>query len=213
MTVDKAAVVRLSLNKALEAISNAEEELGKLDSVAGDGDHGLGMVRGFKAAVAAAEGQGTPAQILMRAGAAFGDAAGGASGALVGTCISTIGKSLENPTISPVDVAIALEAGLGMITKLGKAKVGDKTMIDTLDPFVLAFNEAARGGASITAAWNTALTAAEAGMQSTADMISKRGRSSRLGERSRGTLDPGSVSTYYVLKAVADVLNQAYPVE
>jgi dihydroxyacetone kinase phosphoprotein-dependent L subunit len=213
MTTDNAATARLCLTKALDAISAAEQELGKLDAAAGDGDHGMGMVRGFKAAVAAAEGDGTPGQVLGRAGAAFGDAAGGASGALVGAFISTIGGALQDQSIAAVDIARALEAGLNMLTKLGKAKVGDKTMIDTLDPFVKAYADAANNRASITAAWSQALPAAEAGMKTTADMVSKRGRSSRLGERSRGTLDPGSVSMYYALKAVGDALNEACPAE
>src|SRR5438067_6290498 len=97
---DNAAIVRQSIEKALAIIAANEAELGRLDAAAGDGDHGAGMVRGFKAAVAAAETDGGSAgQLLVRAGAAFSDAAGGASGALVGTLIMTIGQSLSGDSV------------------------------------------------------------------------------------------------------------------
>ena len=200
-------VVNLSLAKALAAIEAIEDELGRLDAVAGDGDHGLGMVRGLRAAVAA-KGDDTPKGVLAAAGAAFADSAGGSSGALVGTLISTIAQSLPDDNIGAAELHSALQMGLMMITKLGKAKVGDKTMIDTLDPFVNALGEAAAAGKSAPEAWAEALPPAEAGMQSTEDMIAKRGRSSKLGERSRGTLDPGAVSMYHMLRAVGEALDE-----
>ena len=205
---DNAAVARLCLEKALAAIEAAVDELGKLDSFAGDGDHGLGMVRGFKAAVAAG-GTGTAGDVLTTAGSAFADAAGGASGALVGTWMMTVGGQLKTESIDAAQLHQALDAGLVAMMRLGKAKVGDKTMIDALDPFVRAYGEAMRGGAPLVAAWKAALPAAEQGMQSTAEMISKRGRSSRLGERSRGHVDPGAVSMTHVLRAIAEALDES----
>jgi len=125
--------------------------------------------------------------------------------------IMTIGNTLKTESMDAAQLHRALEAALGAITRLGKAKVGDKTMIDALDPFVRAFGEATSSGASIVEAWKTALPAAEQGMQSTANMISKKGRSSRLGERSRGHLDPGAVSITYVLRAVGAALEEGCP--
>ena len=171
--MDNVDVVKLSLAKVLAAIEAIEDELGRLDAVAGDGDHGSGMVRGWRAAVAVEDGD-TPGGILAAAGAAFADAAGGSSGALVGTLISTIAQSLPDGDIGAGELHSALQAGLMMIGKLGKAKVGDKTMIDTLDPFVNALGAAAAAGQSAPEAWSEALTAAETGMQSTADMIAKQ---------------------------------------
>jgi dihydroxyacetone kinase-like protein len=74
-------------------------------------------------------------------------------------------------------------------------------MIDTLAPFCAALNDAAASGAEISQVWAAALPAAEAGMLSTTDMISRRGRASRLGERSRGVQDAGATSIYHVLRA------------
>ncbi len=199
----------LALEKSLAVIEEKEEELGRLDALAGDGDHGAGMVRGFGAAVEA-EG-GSASGVLVQAGMAFADAAGGASGALFGTLISTVGQSLPqaDEEIDAAAVHRALDAGLQRIRKLGKANPGDKTMIDTLAPFIEAFGEAAGAGASLAEAWRGALSAAEEGWQSTQDMISKKGRSARLGERSRGHLDPGATSAFYVLRAVAEALEAA----
>ncbi len=209
---DNAAIARQCLEKTLATITANETELGRLDAAAGDGDHGAGMVRGFKAAVAAAQADAVGAgPILVRAGTAFADAAGGASGALVGTLIMTIGQSLPVDSVDAAALHKALEAGINALAKLGKAKPGDKTMLDTLDPFLRAYGEAAAGGATVTGAWQAALPAAEQGATSTIEMISKRGRASRLGERSRGHMDAGAMSMLYVLRAVGNVLAEACP--
>ncbi len=209
---DNAAITRQCLEEALKVVAANEAELGRLDAAIGDGDHGAGMVRGFKAAVAAAQGSGdSPGQILVQAGAAFADAAGGASGALVGMLITTIGQSLSADSIDAAAVHNALEAGIGALAKLGKAKPGDKTMLDTLDPFLRAYGEASADGAGVTGAWLAALPAAEQGAKSTIEMISKRGRASRLGERSRGQMDAGAMSMLYILRSIGAVLARACP--
>jgi dihydroxyacetone kinase phosphoprotein-dependent L subunit len=212
-TMDKnIAIVRQIIERALEIIATNEAELGRLDAAAGDGDHGAGMVRGFKAAVAAAQAGGASAgTVLAQAGTAFADAAGGASGALVGTLIMTIGQSLPADSVDAAAIHDALEAGTNALAKLGKAKPGDKTMLDTLDPFVRAYGEAAASGASVTGAWQAALPAGERGAMSTIEMVSKRGRASRLGERSRGHVDAGAMSMLYLLRAVGSVLAEACP--
>ena len=95
---------------------------------------------------------------------------------------------------------------LDTLQRLGQAQVGDKTMIDTLAPFSAALSAAAERGLSPADAWLAALPEAEQGMASTTDMISRRGRASRLGERSRGIQDAGATSMYYVLRAFGEGL-------
>ena len=186
---------------------DAEEELGRLDAAAGDGDHGAGMVRGMAAAVEAARGGGGSAgNVLLRSGMAFSDAAGGASGALYGACITAFGQSLGNEEPDAAAVREALKSALSTLEELGGAKTGDKTMIDTLDPFVRSFGEAVESGAALDDAWQQALSAAEEGADSTADMVSEKGRAAKLGERSRGHKDPGAVSMLYVLRAAGEAL-------
>jgi len=202
-------MMRRALTRILASIEEAELELGRLDAAAGDGDHGMGMARGFRAAVSAIDGfDGTARQTLSRAGAAFQDAAGGASGALVGAWLSAIGGALpaDDDAVDAATIGAAFGAGLATVQRLGQAEPGDKTMIDTLDPFVSTLNRAIADGRGLAAAWREALAAGEQGMQATRQMVSKRGRASRLGERRRGHQDAGATSIFYVLRAFGETL-------
>lgn len=209
---ESGAVARNALEKALEALEAAEGELGRLDAAAGDGDHGAGMVRGMRTAVDAASGAGGAAgPVLVRAGTAFSESAGGASGALYGAWISAVGQALGDTEPDDEEVHRAFEAALETLQRLGGARPGDKTMIDTLDPFVRALGEAVREEASLADAWRAALPAAEKGAEDTAGMVSRLGRSAKLGERSRGHKDPGAASMYIVLRAAGEALSEARP--
>jgi dihydroxyacetone kinase phosphoprotein-dependent L subunit len=195
---------RSALRLALTTIEEMENELGRLDAAAGDGDHGAGMVRGLRAAVDAIEGfDGTARQTFRRGGIAFQNAAGGASGALVGAWLIAFGTALpdRDEAVDAAALALALDQALTNLQALGQAQPGDKTMVDTLAPFCAALDDAASRGLGITDAWAAALPAGAAGMLSTIDMVSRRGRASRLGERSRGVQDAGATSIYHVLHA------------
>jgi len=200
-------VARLWLANALALVGEHEEELGRLDAAAGDGDHGATLVRGLRAAngaVAAADG--SVGELLVQAGAAFSDAAGGASGALIGLWITTIGQQLG---YGPYDLAVLYEAllsGTNCIARLGKAQPGDKTLLDALTPFLAALQTQVAAGVTLADGWRAALPAAEAGAAATRDMVARRGRSAKLGERSLGHADPGAVSMCYLLQAAADAL-------
>lgn len=203
-------VILRSLHGAYALLSAQEDELGRLDAAAGDGDHGAAMVRGLGAAVAAADASegATPGELLDLAGTAFADAAGGASGALFGTWISTIGQALGMGPYDASHTVTAMASGLEMLCTLGKAGPGDKTMIDALDPFVTALRQGVETGQPLPAAWQAALPAAMAGADATAQMVARRGRSARLGERSLGHRDPGAVSMTVLLQAVGIALDE-----
>ena len=202
-----AEVVRNALAAMLDKVGSAEEELGRLDAAAGDGDHGRGMVRGLRAAVGAATSAGdVPGEVLVAAGAAWGEHAGGASGALWGKMLQSFGRELVEHGTGAEAVGRALDSSVGSLVSLGGAKPGDKTMLDALGPFVDAYLGRARAGDGLTSAWLAALPAAQEGARRTADLVSKRGRSAVLGERSRGTLDPGAASMVYCLSAVGRTL-------
>ena len=203
-------VVRLWLANALALIGEHEQELGRLDAAAGDGDHGATMVRGLRAANAAVtNGEGSPGELLVQAGAAFSDAAGGASGALIGAWITAIGQRLGDGPYTLDALLDALQAGTNRIARLGKAQPGDKTVLDALTPFLAALQAQAAARAPLAAAWHAALPAAEAGAAATRDLVARRGRSAKLGERSLGHADPGAVSMCYLLGAAADAFDQA----
>jgi dihydroxyacetone kinase len=211
-------IVVKSLHKAVEVFAGSEAELGRLDAVAGDGDHGSTMLRGLRAAVGAvdaavAEGAAESAlglypagDLLVAAGDAFADAAGGASGALFGALLTTVGRRLTADGNAQEALCAALQAGAATVAKLGKAVPGDKTMVDALAPFAAEFALATARGLDVAAAWHVALGAAAEGAAATAGMAAKRGRASRLGERSVGYVDPGAQSVVYLLGAFDDVL-------
>ncbi len=150
-------------------------------------------------------------QSLSRAGTAFMNSTGGASGALVGGWLTALGSALpvHDTEVDSLAWHKALAAGLATIQRLGQCQPGDKTMVDTLDPFVRAFGDVVGGGMGIADVWVAALPAAEAGMRATTEMVSRRGRSSRLGERSRGHQDAGATSMFYVLRAFGESLAEA----
>ncbi len=204
-------VVTQSLHKAVDVFQAREQELGRLDAAAGDGDHGATMLRGLRAADAAVGGADpqSAGDLLVQAGEAFADAAGGASGALFGAFFTAAGRKLSTGDESAAGVSEALRAGLALVVKLGKAVEGDKTLIDALSPFVAAFDAAVAGGEGAASAWHVALPAAEKGAAATAAMVARRGRAARLGERSRGGVDPGAQSVVYLLSAVDAVLQES----
>lgn len=200
-------VVRTALAAALTTLQLNEEELGRLDSAAGDGDHGSGMVRGFTAACGAASAPlQSVGECVSVAGEAFADAAGGASGALWGVFLQAVGRDLDAETITPVLVATALRNGEAKIERLGKSKLGDKTLLDTLIPFLDRLDAHISSGATLSVAWADALEVAREATAATAGMVARRGRSAVLGERGLGTVDPGARSLLLVLEAMAPLI-------
>lgn len=203
-----ADVVIKGLEAVVTTLSERANELGRLDSVAGDGDHGIGMTRGSQAALAEAKrvrGDGAgAATTLNAAGSAWSEHAGGTSGALWGAVLTAFGAVLgdEDPA-SDDAIRKAARAALDAVTRLGGAKVGDKTMVDAMDPFVTALESSTDPS---TQAWKSACRAAEKGARATSGMTAKVGRARPLGEKSLGTPDPGAVSFHNVVVAVGSVL-------
>jgi dihydroxyacetone kinase len=209
----KAAAVSVRALAAMKsAIVEAEDELGRIDAVAGDGDHGRGMVKGVTAASAAAEtalAQGHGAKgVLDAAGDAWAAKAGGTSGVLWGAALRAVGDRLGDQVtaIDAGDLAAAVAAGLEALQTLGKAKVGDKTMLDSLVPFVDSLTEQVNAGTDLTQAWQQAAAISEQAAQDTAQLRPQIGRARPLAERSVGTPDAGAVSMALCLVTVGGVL-------
>jgi dihydroxyacetone kinase len=185
------------LAQVRDVVVEHEEELGMLDAIAGDGDHGIGMRRGVDAAAQAGEAASgsSVARILASAGEAWSERAGGTSGALWGSAVIAAGLSLGNrESYSSKDAAAAVEAFTSAITELGKADPGDKTMVDALLPFRDAFLAELDGGAPVDRALAVAAAAAESAAANTADLRPLKGRARPLAEKSIGHPDPGAVS-------------------
>ncbi|WP_442577104.1 dihydroxyacetone kinase subunit DhaL [Microbacterium sp. F51-2R] len=204
-----ARVARELLHAARDAVAVEADRLGELDAIAGDGDHGIGMLRGVTAAVGAADDADPAAgvrEVLQAAGEAWSETAGGTSGALWGAALVRLGESLGSPeTITPADVSAGVSAAAERIAELGGASAGDKTMLDALLPFAEALASEVSAGASLPAPLAAAAEAARRGAEATTAMTPRRGRARPLAERSVGHPDPGATS----FSIIADVVAQA----
>lgn len=184
------------------------ESLGQLDSIAGDGDHGQGMVLGATAAASAAhtalEAKAGAATLLTLAGQAWAEGAGGTSGALWGRALETIAARLSDETQTDAGAVVqAVAAGARAVAEFGGAEVGDKTMVDATEPFAQAMSEA---GTDLAAAFRDAAEIATQAAASTADMAARKGRAKTHGDASLGHPDPGAVSFSQIVTAVAQEL-------
>jgi dihydroxyacetone kinase-like protein len=181
--------------------------LTQLDSAIGDADHGANMDRGFKAVINKMpeindKDIGT---IFKTVGMTLLSTVGGAGGPLYGTWFLQAGmKTAGKMELSLADWAEALEASLNGIVLRGKAELGDKTMVDALVPAVKALQNALQQNQPIHVALDLSADAAKQGMEATIPLVARKGRASYLGERSAGHQDPGSTSSYLMLKVAAE---------
>ncbi|PKV97963.1 homodimeric dihydroxyacetone kinase [Amycolatopsis echigonensis] len=187
------------LRTVRKALHEAENELGAIDAVAGDGDHGRGMVRGIDAAVAGAEsawrhGAGA-GDCLAAAGDEWAARAGGTSGVLWGAGLRAAGEVIGAES-GVVDVRVVVDAFADRVATLGGAEPGDKTMVDALEPF--------RAALTAGKSWAEAAAVAEAAARDTAALTPKKGRARPLAERSVGTPDAGAVSLALIVRALSE---------
>jgi dihydroxyacetone kinase-like protein len=181
------------------------QELIRLDTAIGDGDHGTNMDRGMRKALEkldAAE-QADPGAVLKTVAMALVSSVGGAAGPLYGTLFLQMGGALAGQ--EEVDLAgwaAAWRKGLEGVQARGKAELGDKTMVDALAPAV----EALERSDDLDTGLRAAVEAAREGMEATIPLLARKGRASYLGERSKDHQDPGATSTYYLFRSAAEAL-------
>lgn len=205
-----AAVVLTALESIRTMTVERRDELGALDAIAGDGDHGIGMERGATAAArAAGEAQSARAgagAVLAAAGDAWSDRAGGTSGLLWGLALVALGRALgdeESPTLEAV--ARGVRDAATRISEFGNARLGDKTMLDAMLPFADSL-DASVGSESLYEAWSRAAAVATESAAATADIVASIGRARPHAEKSLGTPDPGATSFAYAVSAVLPAL-------
>jgi len=170
--------VLLALQAIRDVVELNADELGRIDAVAGDGDHGIGMQRGsraaYEAAAAAVNAGAGAGSTLAIAADEWADRAGGTSGALWGLMLRTLGRRLGDDTVpTAAEVAIGVHEAVDAVRSFGKAQIGDKTMIDVLVPFEETLN--AETGNGLGAAWQTATARAESAAAATAQLVPKIG--------------------------------------
>lgn len=191
----------VAIQAATQTLIDHVDELTALDQAIGDGDHGLNMKRGAMAIQAKLPDlTALPAKDALKAmGMTCMSTIGGSSGPVFGTLLVTLSKELP-PEPGPADLAQALDAGIKALTRLGKAEVGQKTLLDVLDPVRQVL---AAGGEQLP---QRVRQCAFDSAAATATMEATRGRASFLGERARGHVDPGSRSMALIIGAVCDTL-------
>jgi len=194
------------VGKLIISIQENKQYLSDIDGLIGDGDHGINMNKGVtmcqeeldKMPGDFAYSLKVLAKILMMK-------IGGSMGPLYGKFFKATGLSLEGKENIGIDeLGCALRAAVEAIETISPARVGDKTLMDTLIPAVEAYEAAQEEGKSFSEALDALKFAAREGRDSTRDMAAKLGRASRLGERSCGVLDAGATSCYIILEAIVD---------
>lgn len=201
-----ATMWRIFVENIAHMIEEQKDYLCELDRKLGDGDHGVTMSIGWQEVNDRLK-TGIPEEndisnLCITTGKTFLSAVGSSVGPLYASGFLRGAKVLKNKSQIDdqelVDFWIAFIEG---IKERGKAEVGDKTMIDALQPAMDTLNKEFANTGDFLISFTAAVKAAKLGMESTKDMLSKRGRSSRLGERSLGTQDPGATSAYLILEA------------
>jgi D-erythrulose 4-kinase len=203
------ARVATAIDALATMLAGAEDELGRIDAVAGDGDHGRGMVKGSSAArvaaAAAADAGAGQGSVLAAAGKEWAAKAGGTSGVLWGAMLSALGARLgDTGRPDGATVAAGMRDGYDALIRLGGASPGDKTMLDALLPFVEDLERRVAAGEEWQSAWAAAADVATEAATATADMRPKVGRARPLAERSVGTPDAGATSLAMCAHTVAE---------
>lgn len=202
------------LHGVIDMVEEQKDYFCELDRKIGDGDHGVTMSIGWQAVKEKLneelQDETDIAKLSITAGKTFLSAVGSSVGPLYATGFMRGAKVAKGKDVLTgeewKDYWVAFANG---IQERGQAKVGDKTMVDTLAPFAKKLEEAYAESNDFYEAFEEALVAGEVGMKSTIDIVSKLGRSSRLGERSLGAQDPGATSIYYILNTFFETMKQA----
>lgn len=199
---------------AKDIISQADW-LTELDSAIGDADHGTNMVRGSTAVIAKLEAvtPTTVQDLLKSVGMTLVSTVGGASGSLYGTFFLEMGKnSPASGHMQASEFEEAVRAGVDGVIARGHARIGDKTMIDALEPAATVLSKSLANGTDLGGSLTTAAAAAVKGRDSTKPLVARKGRASYLGDRSAGHIDPGAASAAILITAlVASVEERSTP--
>lgn len=202
---DVEAVIR----RLADLFEERKDRLNELDSRLGDGDHGLSMSRGFAAVRDHLEESppGSIASALAEGGMQFNEKAGSTIGVLLFSAMRQAAKAAgEKTVLSLSDLADMLEAAIGAIEKRGKARAGQKTILDSLYPALLRIRDGIGRSEAEPEILRGTLEAASKGAEGTREMESSTGRARWFKERSVGEIDPGAVSGYLIVKTVGEYL-------
>ena len=207
-------VIAQSLIHVAKKVEENKDYLCELDGEVGDGDHGVSMTIGMRAVARAMKGfdeSVAPSEVFQTAAEAYADDVGATIGplyeaAFAAAATSAANKNELNNISDWADLYVAMAISIQL---LGKAELGDKTMLDSFFPAVEHIKSlSTRGGSLSDALASTAKTALDAAI-ATKDLIPKKGRAARLGERAIGFQDAGATSLAIILQGIADGVDGA----
>jgi dihydroxyacetone kinase-like protein len=196
-----ASELRERLLAVCDEMIRSNDLLCQADRDLGDGDHGITMERAFASAREALSAASPSVAGDFGIIGAKLLAAGGTTGAVFGTLFLTLGRNLKAETLDGDGLAMALDAAIAAVEKRGKAKAGDKTMLDALIPALAAIR--ANSDGDMGEVLTEAAGAASAGAEATRDMVAQMGRARTMGERSIGFIDPGALSVSIIFRNLA----------
>ncbi len=214
VTLDALAVRNMLRSVAKHVLKNVDV-LTDADLAIGDGDHGIGMRRGFEAALdsldkidtAESPELNTVKAAFEAVGSSIVSHTGGAAGAVFGTLFRAGAKSIADvDRLDAAGFATFLEAGLAGVLKRGGVVPGQKTMVDALAPASIAAREHANG--ALNRALLLAADAALVGLEATRNMVATTGKARSLGQRSLGHVDPGAITIVLILSAMRDYCSE-----
>jgi dihydroxyacetone kinase phosphoprotein-dependent L subunit len=198
------------LHYTADKIIESKPYLTEIDSAIGDGDHGIGMSGGMQKAKDKIDGM-DPTDDAYRvfdvAGKAMLMSMGGASGVIFGSMYMAGAKNAEPKSeLDAADIAEMFQKSLAAIKERGHASVGDKTMVDALEPAALAMSDNSASG--MLEMLKAAETAAFDGVESTKNMTAKYGRAKSLMERAIGFQDPGATSVWIIIRSMREFVEK-----
>ncbi len=198
----------LVVDRMIEAIRDHKQYLSDIDGAIGDGDHGINMNKGFTMTREALDNDpGDFSHALLTLARVLMMRIGGSMGPLYGKTFKSMGQAFaDHEEIDAELFRQALAGARESMLALSPARVGDKTLVDALYPAIDAFEQALQSGKGFGEALTAMKKAAEEGKNATEDMVARLGRSSRLGERSRGVVDAGAASCALLLGIMADTI-------
>jgi len=183
----------------------------ELDSVAGDGDFGMSVAKGFKQLKSEWDdiAKDTIGAFLKDAGMIITEYCGGASGPIWGSAFLAAAKSTKGKEeINLEEFATMMEAAVAGIQKRGNAQLGDKTLLDALIPTTVALREGAQENSDMLTAMINGARAAREGAEKTKTMIASRGRASYVGERSLDYPDAGAMALGIIFTEMSEILSK-----
>jgi dihydroxyacetone kinase-like protein len=201
---------RKILQDLIQAVQKNKQYLSDLDGAIGDGDHGVNLNKGF--GLWAEQLQADPADLspgLTALSKVLLSSIGGAMGPLYGLLFRGLAEGCQGQEV--IDAAVfgrMLAAGVASLRSISQAKVGDKTLMDALLPAEEAYRLALQEGKSFAECLQAMAAAAKKGRDSTRDLVARVGRASRLGERSKGSLDAGAASCALILSTMAGSIRE-----